>query len=253
MTEISAARSGVFDGEQAQTLLGSDQDHWWFQSKSSIVAGLINRHLPRRSRNGWLVDLGAGAGGVTSRLGWCRERTIALDGFTPMVTSGRQRHQFRALVGNLDAVPMAGGTADVVTLLDVIEHQTDPSFALMEARRIVRADGILIVTVPAHQWLWSQADELLGHVKRYDRGLLRSELESCGFEVRECGHVFSWLVPPVWLRRRTAKDSRQQLGLDAGSPAFGRVAGVLTEAEQRLTRRVSLPIGTTVMAVARPR
>jgi hypothetical protein len=64
--------------------------------------------------------------------------------------------------------------------------------------------------------------------------------------------VFSWLVPPVWLRRRTAKDSEQQLGLDASSPALGRVARVMTAAEQRLTRHVSLPIGTTVIAAARP-
>jgi hypothetical protein len=112
---------------------------------------------------------------------------------------------------------------------------------------------VLVVTVPAHQWLWSGADELLGHVKRYNRRRLSEELQSSGFEILRCGHVFSWLVGPVWLTRRLTASPKQQLGLDKTSAVLGRVAARLTAAERVMTRRVSLPVGTTVIAVARPR
>lgn len=248
---MTGARSGVFDDSQAQTLLESDSDHWWFNNKGAIVAGLIQGHVAGAGHDGWLVDLGAGAGGVTARLGWTPSRTVALDGFRPSVRAGRDRHELRGLVGTVNAVPLAEGVAHAVTLLDVIEHLDDPQPALDEARRILAPGGVLVVTVPAHQWLWSRADELLGHVKRYNRRLLRSELERGGFEVIRCGHVFSWLVPAVWVRRRVATSPEQQLGLDAGSAGLARVAGALTKLERRVTRRVSLPLGTTVVAVAR--
>jgi SAM-dependent methyltransferase len=169
-----------------------------------------------------------------------------------MVDEGRRRHRFCGLVGTGESVPLADGVAEVVTLLDVIEHLQEPALVLAEAHRLLGKEGVLVVTVPAHHWLWSGADELLGHVKRYNRALLRHELAASGFDVVECSHVFSWLVPPVWLQRRLTKDKQRQLGLEASSAGLARVAAILSALERRLIRRASLPVGTTVIAVARP-
>lgn len=62
-------------------------------------------------------------------------------------------------------------------------------------------------------------------------------------------HVFSWLVPPVWLQRRLTRDPRRQLGLEATSPLIDRAAMVLTALEREVVGRVSLPFGTSILAV----
>ncbi|MDQ6796639.1 MAG: class I SAM-dependent methyltransferase [Actinomycetota bacterium] len=241
----------MFDGDQARTLLDSDRCHWWFRAKAAIVATAVQQHCDRAAP-GWLVDLGAGAGGVTARLGWAAGRTLAVEGRFELAEQGRRRHRFQAVAATASSVPVADRAAEVVTLLDVLEHVERPGLLLDEARRILGPTGLLVVTVPAHQWLWSGADELLGHVKRYNRELLTDELEAAGFHVVSCSHVFSWLVPAVWLQRAVTRDPKRQLGLGVESPLIDRVASALARLEQRVTSRVSLPLGTSVLAVARP-
>ena len=243
--------SGVFDEVQASTLVESDTSHWWFRSKGSFVAGAL-RHT-KIDRDGFLIDVGAGAGGVTTLLGWRPDRLVTLDGAESLVRIGQQRHAHLGAVGLGERLPLRDGSANVVTLLDVIEHLDDPIVTLREAHRVLDDDGALVVTVPAHESLWSGADELLGHVRRYNRKLLREQLAQAGFEIERSTHVFSWLVLPVWLQRRLVSDRQRQLGLDQRSPLIDGAALVLSRLERAVTNVVSSPVGTSILCVARKR
>jgi SAM-dependent methyltransferase len=155
-----------------------------------------------------------------------------------------------ALRTSVHEVPLATGAAEVVCLLDVIEHLHHPVAALHEAARVLAPGGRLVVTVPAHQWLWSAADEQLGHVRRYDRPSLRNDLAAAGFEPVLLTHVFSWLVAPVWLKRKLVSGGSAELGLDQTSPVIDLAAMGLTLAERTLLGRAAIPVGTSVLCVA---
>ena len=241
---------GVFDEQLASTLIESDTDHWWFRSKGAIVGHVLRRQL-RLAEPPLLVDVGAGAGGVTAMLGWPPDDVVAVDGSEVLAATARDRHALPAAVGEIGHLPLPPGRVGVIAMLDVIEHLDDPDAALRDAWGALHAGGLLVITVPAHQWLWSGADELLGHVRRYTRPLLRGQLAAAGFEPVLLSHIFSWLVPPVWLQRRLATSAHQQLGLDQRSALLDRVALVLTRLEQAVVRRVSLPLGTSILCVAR--
>ena len=237
----------AFDEENAALLASSDMTHWWFRSKATFVSLLIRRFAPTA---GWLVDIGAGPGGVTAMLGWAPGRSMALERNTQLVQETKRRNAVQAVVGDAAQLPIADGTVNIVCLLDVIEHLTDPVSAIREAARILTGDGRLIINVPAHPRLWSSADEVLGHARRYTRASLRGELEEGGCTVVWSTHVFSWLVVPVWLRRRTRPSSEPQLGLDVSSPVIDRLSMLLTRVEWLVASRVPLFFGTSVLCIA---
>lgn len=252
-TSPGAGDAGVFDGANAALLMAMDRDHWWFRSKAAFVATALRRVTASGPVGGWLLDAGAGAGGVTSMLGWAPDRVVVAEGSRQLVAQAHRRHGLSAVQAGVDGLPLVSGAAEVVCLLDVIEHLAGPAEALLEARRVLADDGHLVVNVPAHRWLWSAADETLGHVRRYDRRMLRAELEAAGFEPVLMTHVFSWLVGPVWLKRRLASGGGAELGLDQTSFLIDRAAMVLTLLERLLIGRVPVPFGTSLLCVAVPR
>ena len=167
-----------------------------------------------------------------------------------MVQEAKRRNAVQAVVGDAGQLPIADGTINIVCLLDVIEHLSDPVSTIREAARILTRDGSIIINVPAHPRLWSSADEVLGHAKRYTRKSLNSELVQGGCTVVWSSHVFSWLVVPVWLRRRTRPSGEPQLGLDVSSPLIHRLAMLLTRLEWFVVSHVPLPLGTSVICIA---
>ena len=249
--DVDREASEVFDTENATSLLEADSTHWWFRSKASFVASALRRHLAQHQRDGYLLDVGSGSGGVTSRLGWQPDKLLAVDGSEMLLRAARSEHALMAIRAGGDRLPLRPGAVAVATLLDVIEHLQDPAVTLAEVWRTLESDGLVVVTVPAHQWLWSGADEVLGHVRRYTMPLLRERLRECGFEPVFMSHVFSWLVPPVWLQRRMTADKQRQLGLDRTSPVIDRAALVLSRIERAVVRAVRLPLGTTILCVGR--
>ena len=63
--------------------------------------------------------------------------------------------------------------------------------------------------------------------------------------------MFSWLVLPVWVMRRNASSSEAKLGLGVSSPLISYLSMFLTRLEAFVTRWISLPLGTSVLCVAR--
>jgi SAM-dependent methyltransferase len=89
---------------------------------------------------------------------------------------------------------------DVVALFDVLEHIEEDGLALRNINSMLRPGGRVILTVPAHRWLWSRIDELASHRRRYNRKGLSSLLSSTGFKVLESRYFFTAMVPGLLLR-----------------------------------------------------
>jgi SAM-dependent methyltransferase len=90
------------------------------------------------------------------------------------------------------SLPLEHGSIDLVWCSEVLEHVADTAHVLLEARRVLRPGGRLLVTVPYHGRLQAAAialarfdahyDPLGQHLRFYTRGSLARTLASAGFE-----------------------------------------------------------------------
>lgn len=96
-------------------------------------------------------------------------------------------------------LPFADGSFDAAMLGEVLEHVEDDRRALREIARVLRPDGVLAASVPAHPKLFGPSDRWAGHVRRYARGELIGACVDAGFEVVRC---LAWGFPASRLYHR---------------------------------------------------
>jgi SAM-dependent methyltransferase len=75
------------------------------------------------------------------------------------------------------------GQFDTVFALNVVEHIADDVGALENCRKLVRPGGVVVILVPAYEWLHNRLDVQLGHYRRYTRTTLTSAFRQAGLEV----------------------------------------------------------------------
>ena len=92
--------------------------------------------------------------------------------------------------------------ADIVIAMDVLEHIQDDYSALKEWKNTLKPNGLLLISVPAFQHLWSNHDIFLGHHKRYNKKGLNELAESVGFQTVKIHYAFSFIYPAVILLRK---------------------------------------------------
>jgi SAM-dependent methyltransferase len=100
---------------------------------------------------GWhMLDAGAGTGAASVALHEAGARVTAIDVAADMVAT-LQAKGFDAVAGDLLALPFDDGVFDGDLAAFSISHLDDPTAALVEARRVVRAGGVVLAGVFAAQ------------------------------------------------------------------------------------------------------
>ena len=85
-----------------------------------------------------------------------------------------------ARLGEVGALPYDDGSFDLVCAFDIVEHVEDDQRALAELSRVLKEDGVLMVSLPVHMEYWTEFDDLVGHVRRYDPAELEALLARSG-------------------------------------------------------------------------
>lgn len=228
--------------------------HWWYRARRALVAQLLDGELRPGAT---VVDVGCGTGDNLAALDAASGGPVVGVELSPYAVrhappspSGR----VRVGVSRAEHLPFATACADLVTSMDVIEHLDDAA-ALAEYRRILRPGGLVLLTVPAYEWLWSDHDDWAAHLRRYTRASLVTTVGDAGFEPLHTAYFNSFLVPPAAVLRRTpvrrlVKGHQDEVG--AASPLIDRVMTRLSAVERRLARRRrGVPFGLSIVMLAR--
>src|SRR5688572_9690422 len=156
--------------------------HWYYAGKREIVREWLRRAGPPQAQD-LLLDCGAGTGRFAKEME-AQCRVMVLDDHEEALRLLRAKFradQILSLAG--DRVPLPDGSLDYVTALDVLEHTPDDRAVVEGFRRLLKPDGVALVTVPAGMALWSDWDVALHHFRRYSRPQLVALFPSRHWEI----------------------------------------------------------------------
>jgi SAM-dependent methyltransferase len=239
-------------------LASVERRHWWWRARREILAGAIARFAPRRAGGKplRLAEVGCGSGGNLPALAAFGE--VIGGEPSPLALAHLRRafgDRFTVLQHRIPE-PLADGL-DVLCMLDVLEHLKDDAEALRWAATQLAPDGIALITVPAFGFLWTAQDEAVHHFRRYSPAQL-ARLVPPELETVYLGCFNTALFLPILAVRtamRWVRDRRRTPTSHLGVPAapINWILYQIFRRERHLLPRWRLPIGVSVLLVARRR
>jgi SAM-dependent methyltransferase len=221
----------------------AEQNHFWFRVRRNWILDFIRKFKASQAK---VLEIGCGAGNVSSFLAENNYHVVGCEYYKEALDMAWPG--FRKVQCSASDLPFPDNSFDVVGLFDVIEHFEDEIPLLTEAKRVLNPDGIIIIAVPARQELWSAVDDISFHRHRYSRKSMDSLLQKSGFTPVSIQYIFMSLYLPMKLLRTREAGSGDSLKI---SGALNSIAGIIFNIERILTRFIRLPIGTSIIAVAK--
>ena len=227
--------------ESYEVTTGNGRRHPWELARLEVVCQLMAAYLGGKSPS-TILDIGCGDAFVLGELSLRYPSTqfVGIDtAFTGDLLTMLRRRLNGQKVDLYESLPAAttdcGQPADIVLLLDVIEHIQDDIAFLDQVRHspLVGPDTKLVVTTPAYQGLYGAHDVRLRHRRRYGYGVMLERLRRAGFRIERSGQFFllplgfraAEIVGERWLRAK--KDHQAGVAAWTGGPFLTRCVTTL--------------------------
>jgi SAM-dependent methyltransferase len=245
----ASGQSLNYDPRLFARLAEIEERSYWFRARNRLIVEVARDVTHPGDR---ALEVGCGTGYVLRALvRECGLRATGCEPFGEALEHARRRVP-EAEFATIDVLDMQyEDRFDLVGAFDVLEHIGDDLAALRGMRRAARPGGFVLLTVPQHPWLWSDADAQAHHQRRYRRSELVERVIRAGLVPARVTSFVTSLLPAMTLARLGPGRGRDPLaGLVVRAP-LSRLFESLLAAERALIRRgVSLPAGGSLLVLA---
>lgn len=230
----------------------ASQDHFWMQWRFFVFEKLLKRIGIPKEKQLRVLEIGCGTGTFLRQMerktGWNIDGAdINFEALNDSVAERsrllfynvmEEREEFRKFY-------------DIVVLMDVLEHIEKPAEFLKACFYHLRPGGVFIINIPAVQRMYSVYDEVMGHLRRYDREKLLKELEAITSSKIITAYWGITLLPMLFLRKLLiSKNASKDDIVRKGFQPPGRFSHAVLKSLMRLELLFfkEPPVGTSLMA-----
>jgi SAM-dependent methyltransferase len=236
-----------------QQMAELDDRHWWYRARREIIADLIRRE-GRLPGDAAILEIGCGTGhnlAMLSQFG--HVEGLELDDEARALSEKRLgRKIMSSPLPELAEVP--DGHYDLIGAFDVIEHIDDDQAALASIATKLKPGGTFMMTVPAHQWMWTAHDTVNHHKRRYSKRGLGRLINRSPMRLVKMGYFNSLLFPLAVAERTVSKLlGKEDADVKLPSAPLNAALEKVFAAERYLIGRVPLPPGLSLFAIASAR
>lgn len=238
--------------DEYRKMAGVEDAMWYYRALHRHVERSLVQALPAGPAH--VLDAGCGTGGLLRRLRAAQPAwTLTGLDLSPLACElARERTGGEILQGSIAALPFADATFAAVVSGDVVCQVADPAQAAKEFHRVLRPGGVVVLTMPAYQWMYSYHDREVGNLRRYSRGEVNALLQSAGFRVSHSTYWNTLPFPLAVLRRKILRPAAPSSDVGRFPAPIEAVFNALMAVEHAwLGAGGLLPFGTSVLTVAR--
>lgn len=235
------------------------EDHsFWFKHRNECISALVRQFSPA----GTFADIGGGNGFVARQLQDDGHEITLIEPGPDGARHARERGIRHVICSSLEQLDGAKHIYDAIGAFDVVEHISDDADFIRRLSQLLAPSGYFFSTVPAHQWLWSMADDEAGHFRRYTMETYQ-DLLAPHFDVQFSSYFFQPLILPIAVLRSlpyrlgirsssTDASASREHGTDGGLSAVV-LSRLLHPEVPRIAALKSLSFGSSLIIAARRR
>lgn len=242
-----------YDPKALDIFYQHEKKHFWFRIRKIIIRDLFRKYIRKNAK---VIEIGAGTGYISKML-LSDGYDIAIGDVHKRALSLFDSHIFvKKFQFDIKQSPFKDHF-DAIGMFDVLEHIENDSEVLKKISDMLKNNGKLILTVPAHRWLWSRYD--YSHKRRYNLGRIRRIFKN-NFKILEAKHFFVSIVPLLLVRtvlqnpskgKLTARKlAKEQISIN---PILNKVLYALLCFENKILKNISPKIGGSILVVAEKR
>ena len=208
-SSISCSDHGIYIADSIETISYPDEyndlcfeveeNSFWFRHRNDCIIEMIKNY--RSSKDGLIFDVGGGNGFVAKGLLDAGLDVVLVEPGPAGALNAKKRKLPNVICATTHTAKFKPETLPAIGVFDVVEHIEDVIGFLNHLWELLIPGGMLYLTVPAYQLLWSQEDVEGGHFRRYTLNNLEKKIMHCGFDISYSSYIFSYLPIIVFLLR----------------------------------------------------
>lgn len=231
----------------------TEQAHWWYLGMQSVTNALLDRFVAGGAPR--ILDAGCGTGAGMLFLRH-RGQVTGCDLSPLALAYCRRRGLERISRAGVSRLPFPAECFDLVTSFDVLYESGvgNPATALEEFARVLRPNGLILLRLPACDWLRGRHDRAVHTARRFDARTISRLLRGSGLQVLHVTYANTLLFPvaaALRLAERVFPPAPGSSDLSLGAGFFNSLLRSILACEAPFVAGPGLPFGLSVIAVAR--
>jgi trans-aconitate methyltransferase len=229
-----------------------EDSHFWFVAREQICLDLIDGIMKESVKR--ILDYGCGTGKIAYLL---QQRYQDKEIFGADVSDAALdycRKRGLTNIFDLKNEKLPQNTFDLIICFEVLEHIEDEMEFLAQVKELLRTGGMIFMTVPAYDFLWSGEDYVSNHVRRYTRKQIKQKIGQAGFRTSKVSYFNTFLFLPIVLvllaKRIFLPQSMYESDFKEVPRFLNMVLAKIFASEKWFLKHVSFPFGASLLVIA---